>query len=166
MNIFWIFIFHYLYIPSIIQVVSSITKLEEFHDSGIDGVILVNRISWKHFNLLHSPLRRLEFSTDQLFMYSPAFFFNKKSALRSVFNDELRKLRESGMVDHWINRYIEDHKTKLKTNQEPVKLKIGNIAAIFYVCISMYVVSFIVFICELLSVRYGYMKNIIDFLTY
>lgn len=127
-------------------------------------MVLVNHMSWEYFNLVNSPNQRLGFTKDRLFMYCPAFFFSKKSTLKVVFNEELGKLRESGVIEHWIKKYVDGR--KIKPIQAPIKLKIFNIFAAFEICIVMYFISFIIFILELLSVKYYRIKLFIETITY
>lgn len=162
------------------------TALTEFHDSDIDAVVLTNHLSWKYFNLVSSPRRRLGFTKDRLFMYTPVFLFRKKSILKSVFNEELKKLRETGLLNfllrmnlflgyslvlltgftqYWIKKYIDDRKTK-PNQRAPRKLQMKSIMAAFQICFVMYFISCVIFILELLSTKYRLIKVFLDFFTY
>lgn len=141
------------------------TNLKELHDSDIDGVGLANHLSWKYFNLVNSPHRRLGFTKDRLLMYSPVFYFRKKSVLKEVFNEQLQRLREIGLTQYWIKKYIDDRIVK-RHQREPKRLQIKSIFAAFEICIIFYFISFVVFILEMLSTRCQRIKVFIDFLTY
>lgn len=138
--------------------------LQEFHDNDTNAVMLSNHITWKYFNLVNSPHRRLGITSDRMFMYCPVFYFHKKSILRPVFDEEFLKLRETGLTQYWIKKYIDDRITK--QNRAPERLKLINVLGAFEVCILMYSISIIVFIFELLSSRYRRTKRFLDFLTY
>lgn len=122
-------------------------------------------MSLKYFNLVNSPHRRLGYTKDRLFMYAPVIYFRKRSILKEVFNEQLQRIREAGVTQYWIKKYIDDRKTK-PNHRAPKKLQIKSILAAFEICIFMYFISFIVFILELLSTRYRRIKVFLDFLTY
>lgn len=140
-------------------------NLQTLYDQQIDGVVLASDLSQKAFNLENSPNRRLAFTKDRLFMYSPVFLFRKKSVLTAVFNRQLQTLRETGLIEFWTKNFIDDRKTKSK-QREPSKLQMENILAVFQICGIMYLISFVVFILEVISMKYRRVKYILDFLTY
>lgn len=144
--------------------VDILTKLERFHDSDINGVVLSNYMSWEYFNLVNSPHRRLGFTLDRLFMYCPAFYFPKKSVLRRIFNEELHRLQETGLIEHWMKKYMDER--KMIPNQRPQKCQISRISAAFEISFVMYSISVFIFTLELLSYRYRRIKIFIEWLTY
>lgn len=140
-------------------------NLRSLYDDDIDGVVLASDISQKAFNLENSPHRRLGFTKDRLFMYSPVFLFRKKSVLTTVINKQLQTLRETGLIEFWIKNYIDDRKPRSK-QREPTKLRMENILAAFQICGIMYFVSLLVFVLELFSVKYEKVKRVLDYFTY
>lgn len=140
-------------------------NLRALYDEDINGVVLGSDISQKAFNLENSPHRRLGFTKDRLFMYSPVFLFRKKSILTEVMNKQLQTLRETGLIEFWTKNYIDDRKAKSKQRQ-PSKLRMENILAAFHICGIMYLISFIVFIFEVISAKFNRIKSILDYLTY
>lgn len=140
-------------------------SLQSLYDNDINGVVLTSDISQKAFNLENLPHRRLGFTKDRLFMYSPVFLFRNKSMLTRVINKELQLLQETGLIEFWTKNYIDDRKPKSKQRQ-PSKLRMENIVAAFQICGIMYFISFIVFILEIISVRYHRIKRILDYFTY
>lgn len=140
-------------------------NLRSLYNDDINGVVLASDISQKAFNLENSPHRRVGFTKDRLFMYSAVFLFRKRSALTAVIDNQLQTLRETGLIEFWIKRYIDDRKPKSK-KQEPTKLQMGNILAAFQICGIMYLISFVVFVFEVISVRFDRIKRILDYITY
>lgn len=140
-------------------------NLRILYDEKIDGVVLASDLNQKSFNFQNSPNRRLAFTKDRLFMYSPVFLFRKKSILTEVFNRQLQALRETGLIEFWTKNFIDDRKIKAK-QKEPSKLQMGNILALYQICGIMYLISFIVFIFEVISAKCQCIKYILDFFTY
>lgn len=85
--------------------------------------------------------------------------------LTQVFNQQLQFLQEGGLIDFWVKNRIDDRKSKSKY-REPSKLQMENIMAAFEICAIMYFISFIVFILEMISVRYRRIQLVLDYLTY
>lgn len=157
--------FQYLFILRIeIIDVDILTKLEQFHDNDINGVVLSNYMSWEYFNLINSPRRRLGFTLDRLFMYCPAFFFPKKSVLKRVFNKELLRLQEMGLIEHWMKKYMD--KRKMIPNQHPQQFQMSHFSAAFEISFVLYLISMFIFILELLSYRNLRIKIVIEWLNY
>lgn len=135
------------------------------YDQEINVVAFAIDLTQKSFNLKNSPERRLAFTKDRLFMYSPVFIFRKKSLLTSIIDRKLQMLRETGLIEFWIENNIDDRNSNLE-QKEPTRLKIENILAAFQICSLMYLISFIVFIIEIKCTKYPPIKYVIDYLTY
>lgn len=140
-------------------------NLQTLYDSDIKGVVFSSDLSQKSFNLRNSPNRRLAFSKDRLFMYSPVFFFRKKSILTTEFNEQIQTLRETGLIEFWTKNFIDDRKPESKHTQ-PTKLKMKNILGAFQICGIMLLISVIVFLLEIISVKFQHIKHILDYFTY
>lgn len=139
-------------------------NLRKLHESNIDGVAFSNNLLQKAFNVKY-PERHLAFTNDRLFMYSPVFIFQRKSAMTRLFNKQLQALQEFGLIDFWTKNRINTH-AKSSKNIKPSILQLKNILAAFQICAVMYSVSFIVFIFEVISVRFQRIKSILDYFTY
>lgn len=135
------------------------------YDENIEGVALSTDLSQRSFNLENSPNRHLAFTKDRLLMYSPVFLYPKKSMLRDTLNEQMLTLRETGLIEFWIRSYTDDRKEKIK-QRDPSTLRIENIFAAFEICGILYLISFIVFILEMISRKSRIVKYALDFLTY
>lgn len=122
-------------------------------------------VSQKAFNLRNSPQGRLGFTKDRIFMFSSVFFLHKKSMFLEVFDVHIQLLKEAGLIDYWIRKYIDDRKTKTK-HRKPTKLQIENVLAAFHVCLIMYNISFVTFALEVISVQYQRIQKMLEFFTY
>lgn len=139
-------------------------NIRNFYDNNTNGVALSTDLMQKAFNLKY-PNRRLGFTKDRLYMSSSVFLFRKKSILTRVFNDELLRLQEFGHNEFWKKNIVDIHKGR-KKKTEPTKLSLDNVLAAFQVCGVLYLISFIVFILEIISVNYPRIKYVLDFFTY
>ncbi|XP_055298675.1 uncharacterized protein LOC129566616, partial [Sitodiplosis mosellana] len=151
----------------IIMTYSDLSRTIQFlyDQDSKDTVALATDLNKKSFNLKNSPHRRVEFTKDRIYMYSPVFFFRKKSMLTRVINRQLQLLQEAGLINVWVGNRIDDRKTNSKC-REPSKLRMEHIIAAFQICAIMYFVSFIIFILEIISVRCRRIQVVLDYMTY
>lgn len=141
------------------------SNLQMFYDSDIEGVVFSQDLTQKAFNLQNSPNKHLAFTKDRLFMYSPVFLLRKKSMLTRIFDIQLQRLEEIGLIEFWIERYTYKRNPNIK-QRKPSKLRIENIVAAFQICSIMYLISFVVFIFEIISTKRQIVKCFLDYLTH
>lgn len=139
-------------------------SLREFYDSNVDGVALATDLLQKTFNS-ENPQRHLEFTKNRLSMFSTVFVFRKKSMLRDIFTNQLLRLQEFGLPEFWKNNRVPEGKVKSKKTR-PTKLRLVNVLAVFQICGILYFISFVVFVLEILSVKFPRIKYVLDLLTY
>lgn len=129
------------------------------------SVILTHDFILDYFNLLNSPHRRLSITKDRLFMTNSVYVFRKKSVLVDGFNQQLRLLRETGLLQYWISKYVDNRQVKLKSIPQ-TKIHIENVFGILQMCAFMYFISFVVFALEVISATYRQIENVLNYLTY
>lgn len=139
-------------------------NIRQFYDNDTQGVVLATDLLQTAFNL-KNPRRRLSFTRDRLYMSSNVFLFRKKSILKNVFDDELLQVQRFGLVELWKKNKMGGIKKKSKKTQ-PTKLGLEHVLAAFQICGVLYFISFIIFVLEVISVRYQRIKKILDFFTY
>lgn len=142
---------------------ANIPKLFRKENKG--NVALAIDLTQKAFNLQNFPHHRIAFTKDRLFMYSPVFLLKKKSMLCGVFNEQLKTLRETGLIEYWVQSYT-DHRSEKLTQKEPSKLRLGSIFAAFEICGIMYLIGSIIFTMEIISRKLARVKFIIDYFTH
>lgn len=140
------------------------SNLESLYDDDTNVVALSTDLAQKSHNSQNTH-RRLAFTKDRLFMYSPLILFQKKSILTQEFNHQLQLLQESGLIDYWTRDYTDSHKSSSK-QKVPKKLGMISVLAAFQICAVMYFISLIVFLLEIISVKYPRIKSVLDYLTY
>lgn len=92
-------------------------------------------------------------------------YFRKRSPLKDLFDKELGKLALSGITQSWIRKYLDDRKLK-SHHKTTSKFHIENIIGVLPICATMYLISIIVFVLEVISKKYPQIKYFIDFFTY
>lgn len=135
-----------------------------FYDSNMNGVILSTEVLQKAFNFYH-PQRRLGFTKNRLSMIPSVFVFRKKSMLTPIFNEHILRLHEFGLPEFWKKKYIEQ-RTQAKKKTQPTTLGFDSVSAAFRICAVLYLISTVVFILEICSVRCPRIKKVLDFLNY
>lgn len=145
------------------------TLLEVFrnyHDSEIDGVLFSNKENAIFFNVMNFPHRHLSFTKDQLLSGSRVYYFPKNSILKDVFNRRIQIFHESGLINFWyVQRILVNNNKNLKEMSQSA-LHIENVFGVIYVCATMYLISFVVFFCEVISLICPPLRLILNFLNY
>lgn len=122
-----------------------------------------NKLCLINYNL-QNPQHRLAATKDHLNMFPAIFLFRKTSPLVMEFNRQLQLLQQTGLIDYWIRNLTNPRKSI--ENRHPTKLEMTSILAVFRICGAMYIVSFVVFLLEMISTKSKRVKSIIDYLTY
>ncbi|XP_055295215.1 uncharacterized protein LOC129564986 [Sitodiplosis mosellana] len=135
------------------------------HNDEINGVVLVADLACKYFNLLNSPRKRLTFTKDSLFIYTPVVYFHKQSIMHNIFNEEILEIREAGLINFWTKKYVDNRRPNSNQGTR-TKLQIDHVVAVLHICSTMYAISFVVFIMEVISVKCRRIKYVLDYLTF
>lgn len=141
------------------------TLLENYTNNEFDGVVFANEISQRYFNLMNPSHNRLAF-TNGWITYTGSFYYPKETMLKDLFTEHLQRFRENGLITHWTHQFTDVHSSKLPQKVPPMKLRIENILIAFQIVAIMYLISFIVFILEIITVKFHRIRYAIDYLTY
>lgn len=139
------------------------TGLQKISSGEWEGVFLTNDFIAGYFNMKSKT--KIETTHDKVRIASPVFYFQKTSILTAMFNQKIEICQESGLILHWHAEYSQKQKKKNK-NKSPKKLEIVNILAMIQISAVLCLVSFIVFIMELVSPANQNIRRFLDFLTY
>lgn len=138
--------------------------LGNFYKSDIEGVVLWSDNFFSSY-ISKELNSKLSTTKDRLFGNDVVLYFRKKSALKDVFNEKLQRMSESGVTEFFIKGYVNDRKEKVG-NRLQLKFYFENIVGALRICVIMYLISFIVFCLEVISLVYPRIKFILDNLTY
>lgn len=129
-------------------------------------VIYINELTTQYFNYMNAP-QQLGYTKDRIFTVPAVFLFKKYSRLQIPFNHLIRMYEKFGLIAHWSRQYTDNFKRKFKHERGiPPKLKLHNVQAVFEICGYLYVFSLFIFLLEILSLRFKFLKRIIEYLTY
>lgn len=128
------------------------------------GVFLTNDVTAHYFNYINKSSRLIQYTRDIVRLQNPVFYMRKNSFLTRMFNEKIEQCRESGLIEHWLAKYV--HKPMKTKHVEPNRLGIPNILAILQISAVMCVISFVVFLLEVFCPPHGFVRKILDFLTY
>lgn len=136
-----------------------------FDSPPLHGVVYIHAHSVEYFNLLNSPVHRLEYTESRAFINFPVFYLTKHSKYRIVFNHQLSLFIESGLIEYWSAKFLDRNRFE-KHDKRPQKFGMGGITAILKICASLYLISIWIFIAEILSEKCIFLKKVIESLTY
>lgn len=128
------------------------------------GVFLTNDVTANYFNYISKSSRLIQYTRDIVRLQNPVFYIRKNSFLTRMFNEKIEKCIESGLVKHWLAKYM--HKQIRNNTIERNQLGVENILAILQISAVMFFISFIVFLMEVFCQADGIVSKILDFLTY
>lgn len=139
----------------------------QLYDRELRGVVFCNDLQLKYFNFVNAPQRVLQMTKDRASLMPVVIYFHNASVIRAVFNREIYKLIDYGLIDYWTREYV-DERTKTRRYQQHVPKKLGlrNMSAIFEICFGLLVISCLVFVLEKLSRRFAWLKVFIERIAY
>jgi len=115
-------------------------------------VILQNHENYKSFT--YKVLK------EHLFYMQNVFYYPKNFHLVEIFNEKIGILKSTGIIFMWIDHYIDMRFVKINhKNNEPRIINIEHLLGCFEVWLFGLVLSFFIFILELMS-RYRYMTKL------
>jgi tagatose-1,6-bisphosphate aldolase non-catalytic subunit AgaZ/GatZ len=107
----------------------------------IDDVIYRNQKTHKRFIL---QICNERFSLINVVMYYPKNFF-----LKEAIDQRISELLSSGILHHWIERYIDDSYIDVKTGTERKQLSLNHLFGVFNILLIGYAIACICLIIEI-----------------
>lgn len=139
-------------------------SLSNIQSGKWSGVFVTNAVTANYFNHISKSPTLIHYTRDIVRLQNPVFYIRKNSFLTRMFNAKIEQCKESGLVDHWLAKYTQKPvKNKLI---EPIRLGIPNILAILQISAVMFFISLMVFLLEVFCPSHGFVRKILDFLTY
>ncbi|XP_031623054.1 uncharacterized protein LOC116340609 [Contarinia nasturtii] len=138
--------------------------LENLWNGQSEGVFFSNDLCVFYFNFIKNSWHRISTSRDVVRPHTLVFYFRKNSILTWKFNRKIERCDQAGLITHWISKYRQ--KPKEAKYKGPSKLKMVHVIAILQISAIMYLIAFFVFLMEIFAYEDGYIKKVLDFLTY
>lgn len=100
---------------------------------------------------------------DYIFVLSLAIFVRKSSYLLHTINNEIQLFLANGLMDRWVTEYIQQtYVGNTFTIKEPRKLTNSELLGGYEICAVFYVYSIFVAILEIMSRRFGFIRNLMN----
>uniref|UniRef100_A0AAG5DNK1 Ionotropic glutamate receptor L-glutamate and glycine-binding domain-containing protein n=1 Tax=Anopheles atroparvus TaxID=41427 RepID=A0AAG5DNK1_ANOAO len=102
---------------------------------------------------------------DSITRFPVTIYYQPKSLLTNVFDREVRKLDQSGLMHFWVRNYGDyDFQTRLEGGGgDPKKLTNSHLAGAYQIFVVALLLSVLVFVVELVSVRVRSLRIVLDF---
>lgn len=134
-------------------------------DGKADGAYLsltqrinyINVVNYAHANV---------FKTKEYIRTVPfCLYYKKYSCLVEPFNEQITAYTSSGLINFWIKKFRKSREEKTAPNRrKPVSMI--QINGIIILCSYLIIFSLIVFVLELLSIKFELIKIFLDFLAF
>lgn len=137
-------------------------------DPNFKGAITwsVERVAY--FNKVNSKNLTLTVCKEFLFTFQYGIYFQKKSYLAKVFNEQLSRMKASGLIDLWASDYISwEYLRPRRDARPPQKLNMSQMMGGFQLLLVGYVIGAALIVCEFTTriARMRRMAEIIDFFS-
>lgn len=120
-------------------------------------------VTISYWNKLN-PNQFIPMSKERLFYLPYVMQFKKYSCLVPTVDMHVGWLTSSGFVEHWLNRYHDKRFLKKRITKEPQILSMDQLYAVFYICLVLYIFSFIIFILEMFASKCKVIRTIFEYL--
>lgn len=141
--------------------------LRSFYDSKIDGVAHTSDQFVKLFNIMYSPHRHLSYTKDQLITGYTVYYFPKKSIFKDLFNRRIPAFLESGLTDFWyMQSFFGSQSRKIPLQGSHFVLYFENVLGVVQICATMYLITLITFLLEMMTLIFPSIRDFLDFLNY
>lgn len=140
------------------------TLLTLTNPNSINKAYLMNTFDFNYLNKINS-FHNLKFaSSKKLFRFPIGFYMKKSSYFKPEFDSNIDKYLSNGLFKYWIG----DCETLFThtPSRQPTKLTILELQGAFQICLIFYLFSLFVFFIEMISVKFLFVKKIMNWLTY
>lgn len=139
--------------------------IEKLGRGLIDGVVLIPLDYAAYHNRIFPKREFVYIAKEHVGVYPVGFYYPKKSRLTKVFDDQIRNIQSTGLIDFWLRRYGDyDFFRKQKSSAGPRKLSNQHLAGGYQVFGCWLAISCVVFGLELLSQRVVLLRRILELL--
>ena len=140
--------------------------LDKLNTGEITGAVYGLEAFINYYNLRNYRKGILRYTRDRLYVHQSVIYFRQYSNIRAI-NRELKYYNEHGLTRHWYSRYsrkmLDDPSKEVKA---PKVLMLRNILGSLIILIGLHIFSIFVFGLELLAMRVGFIRRVVEFLIY
>ncbi|XP_055842730.1 uncharacterized protein LOC129909681 [Episyrphus balteatus] len=101
---------------------------------------------------------------ESVFTHQIVVYFTKHSFLTARFDEVLKSFRSFGLIEYWASKNLADDMIE-KNPFEPkgeVSLKMDQFDGVFWLLSSCLIVSVLIFVVELISVKFAYIRKLFE----
>ena len=142
--------------------------LDRLRRKQIRGAIFATETAVSYFNLRSFRGGLVRTTKDRLYLAPMVIYLHQQLPLYYLnrVNTEITLYREHGLIDHWFSKYKDRRFMNVAEDKTPKAIQIHSFYGILIVCLTLLMMSVVVFVLELLSPRSPYIRWVVEFLTY
>lgn len=138
--------------------------LHQLRDDTFRGVYLTSRNTINYESVQHIRQSKVLSAKEQVQLLQMSILIQKHSCLKESFDYQILHFRSSGLIEYWLKSFSKTIKDI--EDKKPKKLNIDQFIGIIKICAALYAFSFLVFIMELMTLKYEGVKKLINFFTF
>lgn len=120
-----------------------------------------------YFNLRNFPNVKVLKTEQVINQLSYCIYFQKHSCLTKEFNRQIDMITSCGFIQIWSRKFSQGYRKRYRKDHiAPHALGYDQISGLIIVCVFMYLISCIIFVFELMSLKHDSIKRLMDFFTF
>lgn len=150
----------------------NLSELENLRSSSFQGVYMSTSAAISEYNMRNFRKGHILMADDKVLLLPYSIFFRKHSCLVNAINWEINKYTSNGLISRWTSDLTHEKQIKEVIRNEqlqmqtPKKISLQQIRGVFIICALMYLISGVVFVMELLTVKFEFIRVLFDFCTF
>ncbi|XP_053699479.1 uncharacterized protein LOC128746456 [Sabethes cyaneus] len=149
------------------QYSATVEKMEQIGREELDGALLTLVDSVAFHNQVYPPEDFIQITREVVCTFPMVIYYPKHSLLKRIFDQEIKKLRTTGLMQLWASRYGNYdflRRTKMTALTKP--LSVGHLAGAFELYGVLLTLSGIVFLVEVIAKRSGQVGIAVERIQY
>ncbi|KAG5675518.1 hypothetical protein PVAND_005414 [Polypedilum vanderplanki] len=127
---------------------------DKLMDSNYKAGVLGSEEHVAWLNQKETPEKFYHYTEEVVSVFNLCIYMHRQTCLAHNVNENIIKLTNSGLMESWKKKFVDRSYLKLRINEEPKQLDNEKLAGAYKLLIYGLIISFIVFIVELISFRF------------
>lgn len=162
---------HFEFIFSLKIFSGNLSELENLRSSSYEGVYLATTTAIYHYNMNNFRKGYILMTEDKVRKLPYVIFFPKHSCLEHTISVEINQYLANGLISIWtenlthgklIKKFIRSEQILMQT---PKIISLNQMRGFFIICLIMYSMSIVIFILEILTLKYAFIRTVLDVCT-
>ncbi|KAG5667104.1 hypothetical protein PVAND_015103 [Polypedilum vanderplanki] len=117
--------------------------------SSLEQILYYNKLNYKN--------NTLTVCREHLFTFQYGIYFRKNSYLTRIFNKKISLFKSAGLIDFWSSDFISNKYLNMKIDDDgPRKINMEHLLGSFELFVAGALISIIIFIFEVLAVKFRF----------